>query len=241
MKKITQLLRSKWREYLIEIIVIIVGILLAIALNNWNEKRKELVEEQIILKDLQRDFQDNLLQLQQKLEVAKRSDASIEKVVHTLVNKEKDSISSTELELLGAALVIRTTFDPKTGSMNEILGSGKLRVIQNKELRNKLSAWSSHLAEVTETEIRLKEADDRIYDYLFDNFPIADLFEIIPNWRKIKFKSKFSTDAMLIYKDRKFENILSLKSRWHQYLFRRYDILEQEIQEVLSLIEKEIN
>ena len=41
MKKITELIKEKWGEYVIEIIVITLGIFGAFILNNWNESRKQ--------------------------------------------------------------------------------------------------------------------------------------------------------------------------------------------------------
>ena len=40
MKKIIRLIKKKWSEYVIEILVIIIGIFGAFLLNDWNEKRK---------------------------------------------------------------------------------------------------------------------------------------------------------------------------------------------------------
>ncbi len=48
-----------------EIILVVLGILIALQINNLNEQRKERNKEQSILSE---DYQSNLLQLEQKIE-----------------------------------------------------------------------------------------------------------------------------------------------------------------------------
>ena len=43
-----------------EIILVVFGILIALQINNWNEERKDRIKEQVILKQLQEDYQANL-------------------------------------------------------------------------------------------------------------------------------------------------------------------------------------
>ena len=50
MKKILETLRRKWAEYLLEIIVIVIGILGAFTLNTWNELRKARIVELLKIK-----------------------------------------------------------------------------------------------------------------------------------------------------------------------------------------------
>ena len=48
---------GKYLKYAVgEIILVMVGILLALQVNNWNENRKERAQETILLKQLLTDF-----------------------------------------------------------------------------------------------------------------------------------------------------------------------------------------
>ena len=52
---------TKYLKYAIgEIILVVIGILIALSINNWNEERKDRIREQSILKNLQIDFKSNI-------------------------------------------------------------------------------------------------------------------------------------------------------------------------------------
>ncbi|NNF76155.1 MAG: hypothetical protein HKN00_13300, partial [Flavobacteriaceae bacterium] len=65
---------SKYFKYAIgEILLVVIGILIAIQVNNWNENRKERNQENAILAQLQNEFKSNLSQLDDKIESKKES------------------------------------------------------------------------------------------------------------------------------------------------------------------------
>ena len=56
---------SKYLRYAVgEVILVVIGILIALQVNNWNEYRKEKVEEKKILLSLHNEISNNLESLQ---------------------------------------------------------------------------------------------------------------------------------------------------------------------------------
>jgi hypothetical protein len=53
------LLSRRWRDVLVELLIVIVGVFLAIQVENWNEGRKELAQEKVLLESLRDDFVEN--------------------------------------------------------------------------------------------------------------------------------------------------------------------------------------
>ena len=60
---------GKYLKYAIgEIILVVIGILIAVSINNWNEARKDKIKEQKVLKTLRSDFKSNIIQLQDNID-----------------------------------------------------------------------------------------------------------------------------------------------------------------------------
>jgi len=91
MKKILETLRFKWAEYLLEIIVIVLGILVAFGLNNWNEGIKTVEKEKGLLIQLRKNLKDNLIQLNGDYKTYEEKVNSIGIVVEHLRNGYPDN------------------------------------------------------------------------------------------------------------------------------------------------------
>jgi len=70
-----------------EITLIVIGILIAIQLNNWNENRKSRIQEVKTLKELRSDLVQSLNDIEMNLNVLRTCRKSNEIIKHCIVNK----------------------------------------------------------------------------------------------------------------------------------------------------------
>jgi len=139
---------GKYLKYAIgEIILVVIGILIALQVNNFNENRKDIKKEQIFLKQLKEGYQANLFQLEQKMQMR-------ENIVTSALNIFKaidspDDVTRESLVRSIAEIDIDPTFNPV---QNDLTSSENLRLISNQQLKQLLSNWSSDIVTLQELE-----------------------------------------------------------------------------------------
>ncbi len=130
-----------------EIILVVIGILIALQINNWNENRKAHVEELKILKQLKNEYQKNLAQLDEKIYMRNKMTLASSGILNYIDHPE--SYVKDSLIYYMFRLTQEPTFDP---IQNDLVVSGKLRMIQNDSLITLLSNWTSDVYQVQELE-----------------------------------------------------------------------------------------
>lgn len=82
MKNITEKIKSINIKYFIsELLIVVVGILIALSLNNWREDNANKNKEQFYLKSLKTDFEQSLESLKEIINQNKESDLAVKKVL----------------------------------------------------------------------------------------------------------------------------------------------------------------
>ncbi len=126
----------KYARYAIgEIVLVVIGILIALSINNWNENQKERKSERLILSEIRdnlkydlNDFESNLAHLQNNLTSSK-----------TLLKAFEDGIPYHDsLGFYFSYLDVYPHFTPKMNGY-KLLHSKGLELIINVELRNKIT------------------------------------------------------------------------------------------------------
>ncbi|MDO1501253.1 DUF6090 family protein [Winogradskyella maritima] len=140
---------TRYFKYAIgEIILVVIGILIALQINNWNENRKERQQEQVLLGQLQSEFQSNLDQLDQKIRLRDDMLNASLKILAYFDDPETANQDSLIAYLSITQMV--PTFDP---IVNDLVSSGQMQLIKNQVLKEKLARWTSEVVQVTEEEI----------------------------------------------------------------------------------------
>ena len=122
---------ARYFKYAIgEIILVVLGILIALQINNWNEDRKARLQETILLQQLLSDFESNLEQLDQKIAMRKDFTHSSQTLLSYVDHPEKATQDSVDHHI-GKTLPY-ATFDPID---TDLASSGELKLISNNELK----------------------------------------------------------------------------------------------------------
>ncbi|TMM29559.1 hypothetical protein FDT66_10600 [Polaribacter aestuariivivens] len=150
-RKIRQRLLSenKFSKYLLyaigEIVLVVIGILIALEINNWNESRKLESKKQELIINLINDFEGNIELLQPAI---KQSDTLSFKMDAFLTNAYLSNlaISVDSLKVLADGFFRPVYFYPSIVSYDEAKANGNLTLLKNKELFKDFNAFHEELS-----------------------------------------------------------------------------------------------
>ena len=155
---------NKFSKYLIyaigEIILVVIGILIALQINNWNEQKKLEQREATILRELHEDFKSNKEQLDSIIQFNKETIRACQKVLllSKSIDLKKLKSDKTNFQRLDSLMYYHNlafankSFNPKTGTVNSLINSSTFEIIKNDSLRRYLLSWNDVLNDYLEEE-----------------------------------------------------------------------------------------
>lgn len=149
-RKIRQqlLTENKFSKYLLyaigEIVLVVIGILIALSINNWNEEQKNRIEEKSLLLELRTEFR----QKKENLEANERQGDGLIKnisIYYTYANSTTSQYDKDSLRFLVRGLTFGSFFVNPNRTLNSIENSAKIYLIKNDELRNYFKIWENSI------------------------------------------------------------------------------------------------
>ena len=194
------LTENKFSKYLLyaigEIILVVIGILIALQLNNLNENKKNDVFEKEILSQIQENLKSDKLVLKQIELNFMKAIASSNKIL----NAEESQKTKDSIKIWLGAIIQFDRFQPLTNAY-EVLKSNGLDRISNKQLRFLLGKYYD------DESLRIIKSTNDI-EIAFNDHWIPILFE-----ETVEFEFKKSVelkDYSVLLKSSKERNILKL-------------------------------
>ncbi|NKI30945.1 DUF6090 family protein [Croceivirga thetidis] len=208
-RKIRQKLLSenKFSKYLLyaigEIILVVIGILIALQINTWNEKRKANNDEQRLIADLNTEFQNNYDELKVDIKRLQRVvDASGKLLV--LLQEPESQIGVLELDSLISESLTTPTWNPSFFVIEELKKSGGFAQLKNAELKTALLEWERYYTNLLEVEAIFSRSFHYFIDYLTEHGSIRNVDDKNPGFNVGI--SRLSKGNISLLTDYRFEN-----------------------------------
>ena len=218
-----------------EIVLVMIGILLALQVNNWSERQKAKEKEQYYLTKLEENLKQDTLLLNLQLERIKIKLKNI-KTLSLIDDISKDSLGI----LLVDALLSTNGFSPEITTWDNLQNTGKIDIITNQALVDSLYIYHNFNASNIQVWMESDQSYSRlnIAPLLMTNF---NLNYSVPPEIQLRFESDGGkTSALnnqedLLY----FKNSLRYKNNASLSLLRLFEIQKKRANNILALIKED--
>lgn len=211
---------SKYLKYAIgEIILVVIGILIALQINNWNEHRKALIDEKATIASLKLEFQKNLVNLQSNIQ-AINSFISAGNTLLEHTGPEYEYGALKKFDSLINMTIRMAVWDPSLYTLSNIKNSGKLSNLSNNNLKEQLIEWESFYTNLLDWYDFYISGGKKYFEYLEEN---AIVRNINTNNEIQSDISKFEGTNERLLRQVSFENILINRTMQNGFILRYYE------------------
>tara|TARA_Y100000385_G_scaffold291468_1_gene369658 strand:+ start:2899 stop:3690 length:792 start_codon:yes stop_codon:yes gene_type:complete len=202
------------RKYLLygigEITLVVIGILIALQINNWNEKRLALIEEQKLYCTIHEEMGLSKFFQEEGGKIYADAISSSEQI---LMSINDPSIEITQEEINNGIHAFESRWLGGAGSVTNIydllISSGKLELLSSIEVIENMRSLNSHFEFLlTYEELQAQFVDNQLYPYLnarIDRISASSKqFDLDESLHVSRFKS---TNELLL-NDKEFANLL---------------------------------
>lgn len=225
----------KYLKYAVgEILLIMIGIILAVQFNNWNEHRLERIEERIILERIAEEARRGLNRLPFFLDTLEGKRNALNRIARSFEGDAvEDELSFLSDVASGAVFGYTIPRIPRV-AFDEIVNSGKLGLVVNVELRVQISTYFENA----------KHQENRVDDRR-GAFPKMS-YDLVPrnNGNELEVEMGLSAERYQFLVSRTLKSDLDLyitgEQNYADFLDRIWNSIQQDGNELLAAIETEL-
>ena len=197
-----------------EIILVVIGILIALQINSWNQSRLESIEEKILLSNLHDEFLTNKIELKKSTQIYEGAIQG-NKILMGLIGSDGAELQKYNLDSLFFESLPSTKIVFSDNAIKNIIQSGRLNIIKNSKIVQLMYEWEALAILIKERENTLQAwINNQLIPYISDYVPFKeiDYYGNMPWGGKSKLKSNY----IKLFKQLKYENILDNVLWYHK-------------------------
>lgn len=180
-----------WKRYLIELLVVFLGVTTAFALDSWAKNRDLDKQARQYLQGFHNDLQNDEDQLLLLIEQFSRNEARMKRLINMM---QKNEIDSDSLGIYMMHMNSLAKFAPNISTYASMTNSGSLSLIDDFDLRRRLIAYYQRYEQAKLVdEVGMNYVNKYIFPFMFKNVEM--------------YKAEFADPAVV--KTLEFRNIVS--------------------------------
>lgn len=239
--------QNKTRTYFLyatgEIALVMIGILLALQVNNWNETKIAEAEERILLENLKTDFETRYEELEEFTEIRNEVFVIIKELNYMIADR-KTMPPALEMHQKFSYLNNLVIFNEQFKVLDVLFSTGKIDKISNKELKTRLLQWPQYVEEMMEEQrIRYDIYNSVLLPLQYKYLNLRDIFMQF-NFRGYAVQQDLPRTKPYDYEgllaDPLFENYLAQAEILHSVNAHDYEILIENAKRIIELIDIEM-
>jgi hypothetical protein len=136
---------GKYFKYAIgEIVLVVIGILIALSINNWNEERKNRILEADYYCKLLEDLNQDVVEIKNQIETNKLRLKNSNTLI-SILQKPKFTQKEVVDAMIGAVYQTSYTFKPSLAAFEDIKSSGNLGLLKDLKIKKQLISYYTFL------------------------------------------------------------------------------------------------
>ena len=240
----TLLSENKFSKYFLyaigEIVLVVIGILLALQINNWNEARKEAESQQKLFANLKIDFENRLNELEEFYVSKNQAIKNIARL-NTIISESENGFDKEEVTQLLAYQLNNFMFNEDFKLLEGVFNTGLINDIKNEVLKRKLIEWPQLVEEMLEEQRIFQNDNTTKYGPLLEKYisnrRLYEHFKFrnytLPKGNQINLKEDFEG----LLQDPLLENYLATKEVHLRISVIDLDNLTAAAKDIIELLE----
>jgi len=226
----------KYSRYAIgEIVLVVVGILVALQINTWKQQADNRKEEQFYLIKLKDNFQQDTMNLNLRIGMLDSSRTGLMGVIKDLKAKKSDGFSDRN----GITELLATySFYPEKSTFDNLTATGKLALISNSMLVDSIHGYYNFVINRSHSWNKAIESYSRniIAPYILDKVPVFQKYSS----EDLELLQTGGASPMELSGDLELQNLLAFKINAIEEIQQVYVRLNHQALNVIKMIDEEI-